>query len=235
MKYTPIVFSLVAAFMLFTVGSVSAAVSCQPIYGGGQTCIEVGKIVINKTILNPSTNTFVENLGINDPKHQPSSLVTFQLVVTNVSDSDISRINVVDTFPNFVNFSSGPGTFDTNTKTLSFSFDNLKRGESRTFTLQGTVVAANQLPADQGVVCVVNQVSAKSEPTGEGAQDNAQFCIEKQIIGVEVPGKGGPVVIPQKPVPPSVGIPKTGPELLPLVALIPMGALGAFLRKKTSL
>lgn len=236
MKYTPIVFSLVTAFMFLKTVPSFAAVSCQPIYGGGQTCIQVGKLVINKTVLSPVSNVFVDNLGINDVKFQPSSSVTFQLVVTNISDSDISRVEVKDTFPNFVNFTSGPGAFDTNSKTLTFSFDNLKKGESRTFTLQGTVVAANQLPADQGVVCVVNQVSAKSEPSNESASDNAQFCIEKQVIGVQVPsGKGGPEVIPQKPVAPSVGIPKTGPELLPLIALVPMGAFGAYLRKKTSL
>jgi uncharacterized repeat protein (TIGR01451 family) len=207
-----------------------AAVSCQPVYGGGQTCIQVGNIVINKTVAHPQTSAFVDNLGQNDAKFRPEQVVTFQIVVTNVSDSDIARVTVTDTYPNFVSFSGGPGNFDANTKVLTFSFDGLRRGESKTFTLQGVVAPANQLPADKGVVCVVNQAFARSEPTGDQAQDNAQFCIEKQVVGVDiVPGKGGPQIV-QQPTPVTV-VPKTGPELAALAGLFSTGALGVFLRR----
>ena len=83
-----------------------ADTSCQPIYGGGQTCVTTGNISINKTVMNPQTNKMVDNLSINDPKYKPGFIVTFQINVTNTGNNNISRINIVDFFPQYVTFSS---------------------------------------------------------------------------------------------------------------------------------
>lgn len=221
------VFYFVLAF------SASADTVCQPIYGGGQTCVQQGKIVINKTVQNPSNGAFVDNLGVNDPKHSPDQTVTFQLTVTNTGDTTLSKITVKDIFPQFVSFVSGPGNFDSNTKVLTFDVANLATNESRTFTITGKVAGSGDLPSDQGITCVVNQSTAVSD--SQTSQDNAQFCIQKQVLGaaptVSVPTttKGGLKVFPAPQV---TTTPPTGPEMLSLIGLIPTGALGFFLRKK---
>src|SRR4030042_6518487 len=210
------IFSLFAVATLYLVSalSVKADVSCQPIYGGGETCIQVGPVTINKTVKNPKTNAFVDNLGVNDPKYSPSSTVTFNLTVTNTGGSNISKTTVKDIFPQFTDFVSGSGSFDANTKTLSFDIKDLKAGESRTFTVQGKTATTDQLPSSQGITCVVNQATATSD-NGQQSSDNSQFCIEKPVLGVT---KGGLKVAPA----PSMAVtPPTGPEMLPLIGLVP--------------
>ncbi len=203
-----------------------ADTACQPIYGGGQTCVQVGNLLINKTVQNPQTGVFVDNLNINDPKFTPTSSVTFHITVTNTGGSAINKTIVKDTLPGFVSFVSGPGSFDSNTKVLTFDIGNLGVGESRTFTIVTKVADEGQLPSDQGITCVVNQVMATSD-SGQQNSDNSQFCIQKQILGET---KGGLKVLPAPKV---TTTPPTGPEMLPLIGLIPTGIFGFILRKKS--
>lgn len=204
-----------------------ADTSCQPIYGGGQSCITTNNIVIDKTVLNPQTNQFVNNLSINDPKYQPGFIATFQISITNTGNNNISRIDVKDIFPQYVSFSAGAGTFNANTNTLSFSLDNLAPNETRKYNIVGRVFKAEQLPGAMGsVVCAVNQTIAIINNNNVG-QDNAQFCIQKTVVATT---KGGFPIYPSVP---TASTPSTGPEALVLFGLIPTGITGLFLRKKS--
>lgn len=205
---------------------VFADTTCQPIYGGGQTCVTTGTISINKTVMNPKTNQLVDNLNINDPRHQPGFVTTFQITVTNTGNTSISRIKVSDIFPQYITFSSGTGNFDSNTKTLTFEVNNLLANETRNFTIQGKVVDSSLIPINQGsVVCVVNQATATNlDNASQVIQDNAQFCIEKTATS-----SGFPVF------PTTITVtPSTGAESLVLFSLIPTGIAGWFLRKHSS-
>lgn len=218
-------FLVVCLSLVFLLSAKAAfgAVSCQPVYGGGQNCITLGNVLINKTVQNPLTNQFVDNLGTNDPKFIGNQTVTFQLTITNTGSTTILQTQVKDIFPSHVNFVSGSGSFDNNTKTLSFLVDNLAPNETRTFTLQGKVIDPKNLP--DGTTCVVNQASATTN-TGQMSQDNSQLCIQKQPVTT----KGGlPVLPPTK----AVVTPPTGPEMLGLIGLLPAGLSGWFLRKKS--
>lgn len=221
---------LTIAFLLFA-SNAKADVSCQPIYGGGQTCVQTGNLLLTKTVLNPQTNTMVANLGVNDPKYSPDFITTFQLTITNTGSGMISHVDIKDIMPQFVNFTVGPGNFDSNSSTLSFGLDNLNPGESRVFTIMGKVVPASQLPGDKSVVCVVNQATATTAD-GLMSQANSQFCIQKvTVTPTPVPmTKGGLKVFPAPQV---TTTPPTGPEMLPLIGLIPTGLLGAFLKRKS--
>ncbi len=202
-----------------------ADVTCQPVYGGGQNCITTGTILVNKKVQNPQTGEFVDNLGTNDPRFSPGQAVNFQITLSNTGSTVIAQTAVKDTFPGFVDFTSGNGSFDSNTKTLTFTTDNLNPGETRTFSVSGKVIDAKGLP--DGVTCVVNQVTATTN-TDQMSQDNAQFCIQKQAVTTTT--KGGLPVLP----PPTVTTtPPTGPEFLSLIGLIPAGLSGFFLRKKS--
>lgn len=228
MKTLFLIATIVFSFLDFS--KAYAVTSCQPIYGGGQSCIATTNLVIDKTVLNPQTNLLVDNLGINDPKYEPGFITTFQIKVTNTGNSPFSSVEVKDIFPQFASFSSGPGTFDDNTKTLTFSVANLASNETRAFTILGRIADANSLPTS--TVCVVNQALAKTN-TNEVAQDNSQLCIEKKAAPTTPPTatKGGfPVLSPA----PITTTPATGPEALALFALIPTLGAGLFLRKITN-
>jgi len=223
--------SLVLFFVLSSwfVFSASANVTCQPIYGGGQTCVSTGQILIDKKVLNPGTQKMTDNLEINDPKFLPGSTINFQINLANTGQSEIKHIDVKDVFPQYVVFTKGPGKFDANTKTLAFEVANLLPNETRVFTVTGKIVEANQLPIDLGIVCSINQATATTSDAGE-AQDNAQFCIQKQVLAAQT-SKGG---FPVFPAPTIATSPATGGELLPIISLIPTGIAGFFLRKKAA-
>lgn len=225
------IFLISGLLLLLPIGKVFADVSCQTIYGGGQNCVTTGNILVNKRVLRPSiqkaispddckSQEFVDNLGTNDP-FGPNQLVTFQICLTNTGGTTIQQTEVKDTLPSFVTFVSGPGNFDNNTKALTFTTDNLAPNQTRPFIFQAKVIDNSGLP--EGVTCVINQVMATTN-NGQMSQDNAQFCIQKGV------GKGFPVFPP----PQITTTPSTGPELIPLISLLPGGALGWILRRKSN-
>lgn len=232
-NYMPKLFSiLLVSGLLFLspFGKVSADVTCQPVYGGGQTCVTTGNILVNKTVNNPATGQFVDNLGINDSKFAPNQQITFNIAVTNTGGTIILQTSVKDTLPSSVIFtsSSPTGTFDQNSRTITWILDNLKPNETRNLTIQGVIVDANQLQKD--VICdpdkTTNVVIATAN-NGQTSQDFASFCIQKGATT-----KGG---LPVFPPPKVVTTPPTGPELIPLIGLLPAGIGGWFLRKKSIL
>lgn len=209
--------------LLFFTRSAFADVVCQPVYGGGQTCVTTGNVQVNKKVQNPQTGQFVDNLNATDPRFTAGQIVTFQITLTNTGSTTIQQVAVRDVFPSFLTFQSGPGSFDANARTLTFTTDLLGPGEVRNFTITGTILDAKGLP--DGINCVVNQVTATTN-TGQMSQDNTQFCIQKAVTTT----KGGLPIVSPSPMPTT---PPTGPEALAWFALLPGGAMGWLLRKKS--
>lgn len=233
-KHIYIIVSLFIAFAIFLAPQASAdtsnggygSVNCESSYGGGKNCKE-GNLSINKTVANPKTGDMVDNLSVNDPKYGPDSVVTFQLTVKNNSTVDVDKATVKDTFPQFVSFNSGAGNFDKNSKTLSFEIQNLKAGESRSFTVTGKTASVSQLPVSQKVTCVTNQSSVTAKDMS-GDEDNAGFCIEKEVVTT----KGGLTVYPA---PKLTSTPATGVPFIPMAMLMPGAIIGYFINKKAKL
>lgn len=161
---------------------------CVPVYGGGVQCPRVGQVLINKTVRNPSTGVFVDNLGPSDPKFHPENSIAFHLTVQNTGDQTLDKITVTDTLPDFIDFTSGPGNFDSNVKTLTFDVLNLAGGSSQTYEVVGRVVPEAVLPQDKNLVCVVNNVKAVS--SSQADTDSSQVCIEKTVVVPAVPTAG---------------------------------------------
>lgn len=161
---------------------------CTPIYGGGVECPRPGQILIDKKVLNPATAIFVDNLGPTDPKYRPSQFVTFQILVKNSGDQSLSTVTVTDKIPQFVDFISGPGSFDSNSKTLSFTVKDLPGGISQLYTVKGRTVHQALLPQGKNIVCPVNVVDAASD--NQKDHDESQFCIEKEMVVPLVPEAG---------------------------------------------
>jgi hypothetical protein len=224
MKKIGILFLFVLAF--FIVPQKTSAQECQVIYGGGTVCPPTFSFSLEKKVWNPTKGGgFVSNLSINDAKYGPDNLVYFQITLTNTGNTTLPSVTINDTFPNFVDFAGGVGNFDKNTKTLTIVINNLEPGKQESFVLIGRTVKAEFLPQDQGVVCVVNQARASAQ--GKVATANSQFCIEKPVLGV--------VPTPQVfPAPKMVVTPPTGPDPFSLSFLLSSGALGFWLRKRSS-
>ena len=227
-KNTLSTIALTGAF-LATAGSSFAAGSsnCQVIYGGGEVCNNDIKFSINKLVGVPNKSDFVDNLNINDAKYSADQTVPFKIIITNTGNTKIGHMKVTDTLPSYLTYVSGGGTWDQNARTITFDLNDLDAGRAQQYVINVKVVADNQLPQDQGSVCVVNQANA-IEDSGVKASDSSQVCITRQAI----PQKSTPEVFTTVPV---KKIPNTGPEMLSLLGLIPAGIAGLMLRKKSRL
>lgn len=210
---------------------------CQTPYS--QQCQPV-ELMVKKTVKNPSTGVFVENLT-KDPRevYAPNSIVPFKITVTNFTNASISAVTVKDTLPEHTTFASGPGVYDTASNTLTFTLNDLKANEPRDTDIQVRVLDGSQLPTTTDPICVTNRATA----TGNNVTKNAdsQFCIEQPGIGSTVPGvtkggnpmetKGGKKIFPE---PVTQKTPSTGPEALALIPLIGSGLSGLILRRKAN-
>jgi uncharacterized repeat protein (TIGR01451 family) len=214
---------LTAAGISFADGSSN----CQIIYGGGQVCNNNIQYTINKMVEVPGTTNFTDNLNVNDSKYSADTIVPFKIIITNTGDTKIGHIKVTDSIPQYLTFASGDGNFDANSRKITFDVNNLDAGAAQQFMVNLKVVDNNQLPSDQSTVCVVNQVNA-FEDSGVTAADSSQVCITREIANVT------PTPVVFTTVPPKK-IPNTGPEMLPLLGLIPAGISGLFLRKKSKI
>jgi uncharacterized repeat protein (TIGR01451 family) len=213
-------FLLVGAFLLsaLTISPSRAFADCQSIYGGGQTCSS-NEFTIVKLVQVPGKGggNYVNNLFQNDSKYFASQQVNFEIIVQNTGSQTIQTLNIVDTFPQYISFVSGLGNFDTNNKTLSFTVSNLNPGQSNTYVVSAKIFDANNLPANQGIMCLENLANA-TDNTGITHGASSTFCVEQNVLGAT------PTVITT---------PATGPEMLPLLALLPGGLGGLILRKKS--
>jgi uncharacterized repeat protein (TIGR01451 family) len=197
-----------------------AYADCQALYGGGQTCTNYS-FSLQKLVQIPGQSNFVNNLSINDPRYSLSQTVNFEIVVTNTGSNNISSVTIVDTFPQFVSFVAGPGSFNNSNNTLTFVVSNLNVGQSQTINLSGKIASTN---VPQGITCVVNQ-AAGTDNNGDTNTASSQLCI------TNVPNvTPAPVILPVTKIKTT---PPTGPEMLPIIGLIPAVLSGLYLRKKS--
>ena len=217
---------IVLGATLFALKPQMAEAQCTALYGGGESCPSKYSYSIQKLVQKPgkSGGEYVNNLSINDAKYSPTQTVSFEITVKNTGSQTIPTITIVDTFPQFVSFVSGPGSFDSNNKTLTYTINNLEAGKSVKNTVTGKIADSNLMPSDQGIICLINQARAKDNNGVENAS-SSQFCVQKQVLGGSTPSVLPGTTITQTPA--------TGPEMLPLFALLP-GALGGFILRRKS-
>ncbi len=206
-----------------------AFADCTQIYGGGQACT-FSSFSLHKFVQLPGQSNFVNKLYSDNP-FALSQTVNFQIVVTNTGTQDLSSVTIVDTFPQFVSFVSGPGSFNSDTKILTFVANNLNIGQSQTFNLSGKI-ASSGIP--QGTPCVMNQATG-TDNNGDTNAASSWFCIQNVVNPTPTP-TATPTPAPAPAVLPVTQVkttPPTGPEMLPLLVLIPGALGGVFLRKKS--
>lgn len=219
---------ILSAFFALAQNAFAGESNCQVVYGGGQTCTTSVKFTVNKLVQIPTKGggDFVDNFTINDQKLSGGQTVNFKIVITNTGDTTLKNLTVVDTFPQFLNFTAGNGTFNSNNKTLTFVIDSLDAGKSAEFVISAKASEEKDLPNGSGVTCTTNNVLA-TDSTGSQGSDNAQVCIQKNVLAAAA----APQVFEKVP---TKQIPATGPELYSLIGLIPAGLGGIYLRRKSS-
>ena len=230
-KTTIATLALTGAFLATATAAYAGGSQCQIVYGGGEVCDNKIEFTLDKKVLNPNKGgEFVDNLTINDARFQPGMPATFKIIVKNTGDKKIDTLTVVDTLPTYLNFVSGPGSYNASNRTITYTVSNLEKDQSNEQTFAVNIVGQNDLPQNQGITCMTNNAQA-TDNNGITAKDSAGLCVQKDIT---VPGNPTPTPMIYQKVPVK-NIPNTGPEMLPLLGLIPAGLSGLILRKKSKL
>lgn len=187
----------VLAVILLTLLSFPAPTFAQ--YQYISTLTQPKQVFVDKKLLNPQNNQFVDNLNVEQHAFLPDQDIIFRITVTNNTQSDQQKITLTDKLPEVLNFVSASfGNFDQGSKTLNLTIDKLKEGESKTFELKTKLKPADQLP---GVTTCQTNLSKVTVSNMIG-EDTATFCVSKQVLGA------------------TTEIPKTGPsQTLPLLIL----------------
>jgi len=163
-----------------------AAVRCEPQYGG-EVCVRLGDLRIDKVVWDPQREKFVDNLDLTDHRFSLQDEVAFQLRIKNIGDATFEKVVVKDELPSFLELVSGD---------LEFEIFDLAPGETETRDIKTKVKSESQLPTEKSVICDVNLAVAKAD--SEEAKDTAKICLSKKVAEVKV-------------------LPITGPERTPLV------------------
>ncbi len=158
-------------------------------YGGVTTAQPERPALVEKKLLNPQNNQFVDNLNNEQHTFLPEQEVIFRVTVTNVTQSDLKNAAVTDKLPDILSFVSASfGNYDKNNKSINLTINALKPGESKTFEIKTKVKAANDLP--DNVFCQTNL--SRVTVTNMTDEDTATFCVSKQVLGItsELPKTG---------------------------------------------
>ncbi|MFA5137015.1 MAG: hypothetical protein WC489_06540 [Patescibacteria group bacterium] len=137
-----------------------------------------------------ATVQYVDNLTPSDVRFKPGNEVLFRLKVKNTSSVTLSNVVVKDFVPAYVEPIEGPGTYDANTRVISFDAGSFAPNEEKTYDMKMQLVAQDKMPSDKGLFCLTNKGQAYNEAVSD--EDTAQFCVEKEVIGVAEAPKAGP-------------------------------------------
>src|SRR3989338_910546 len=204
------IFALLAIVFSLLAVTVSVSASC-----GGQyeSPCQSYSMLVDKMVQKPGTSEYVDNLSVSDPRYKPSEYVMFKVIIKNTSTTTFGGMTAKDFVPNYLTPIEGPGTFDSATRTISWDAGSFAVDEQKTYYFKMQINSQANLPADQGLFCLINKAQAWSNSITD--DDSSQFCIEKQVA-----------------VPPKV--PSAGPEmgLLLLAGEMALAGVGIYLRER---
>lgn len=153
-------------FFFLGASPIYATVRCETQYGGGQTCVKTGEILVNKKIWDPTNSVYVDNLSASVKTFHAGDEVTFTIEIKNVGDDTLHNVKFTDTLPAFLVWSGGDP--------LNFTIGDMAQGAVVTRTIKVKVVA---FPSNQ---CQLNSVTAYSNEGSDS--DTAMACVGQTIV-----------------------------------------------------
>ena len=136
---------LIAPLVAAPIVSAAGQSQCQIIYGGGEVCPpQQVKFTINKLVQRLTKGgEFFENMTLNDLRLSPGQNVNFKIVIENTGTTDITNLNVVDTFPDQLSFVAGVGNASVGAKQISFVVGKINRGQKMHFHFYFAITTAS--------------------------------------------------------------------------------------------
>lgn len=171
---------LLLLFFVLAIKPALASVSCTTQYGGGQTCVSTGQLLVNKKVWDPTSQAFVDNLGVADHRFQAGEEVIFSIDIKNVGDNSLNNVQFTDTLPGFLVWSSGDA--------LSSTINVLTPGQTVTKVIRARIISnlAATVTCDRNIA-----VATASDNSSD--RDTAQLCAG--VLPKTVPAAGPEMAI----------------------------------------
>lgn len=182
------------AFLLFILGfafyaSPAFADSCSGQYGQYGSCAPSMSIAVSKMVGKPDTSvtkpedaSYVDNLIPSDPRFKADQTVYYRIRVRNTSGTKLYNVTLKDFVPSYINPVQGPGTYDPNSRIITYAVGDMDANQENIYYIRMQVVNQNNLPSDKGLFCIVNKAEAYNDKTYDSS--TSQLCIEKQVAGI---------------------------------------------------
>ena len=168
-------------------------------YGTYQAPLPSKTVLIDKMIGQASVetkggtataSTYVDNLSPSDARFHSGEGISFRIKVKNTSDETLNDVIFKDFLPSYVEPVKNPGTYDSSSRTITVNLGSMAAQEEKIMFFTMNVVNQDQLPQDKSIVCVTNKAQVYNNEVSD--DDNAQFCIEKQVGTVTQQPSSGP-------------------------------------------
>lgn len=203
-----IIVSSILALTLFA----AAAQNVSAQYAGEQPSTRT--FLLDKKVLDPRSNKFVDNLSVEQFKFLPNQDVWYRVEIKNNTNSELTNVIGKDVLPAGMQLVSGDGVYDPATNTLTVTIDKIAPNSSRFWDIKARFITGKggQIA---GTACVNNYAEARKD--GEMMSDYANVCVTDKVLG-EVSE-----------------LPRTGPAAtIALIGAMVTSAIGGFLmlRKK---
>ena len=180
---------LVFGMLVFSLLFVTKDAVAQSCGGQYQSPCQSYSMLVDKMVQKSGTSEYVDNLSVSDPRYKPSEYVMFKVIIKNTSTTTFGGMTAKDFVPNYLTPIEGPGTFDASTRTVSWDAGAFAVDEQKTYYFKMQINSQANLPADQGLFCLINKAQAWSNSITD--DDSSQFCIEKQVaVPPKVPSAG---------------------------------------------
>jgi hypothetical protein len=218
-----LVLSVLVFSALFLTVKASKADNCTTTDGqyGTTTCTPTD-VTINKTVRNPITGDWVDNLLSGDAAYSPDSDVLYNLHIANTSNQSFDTVHIEDTMPDKI-VSIAVVDSDTNkVKNVSFQDNKLKFDLANKFEanssidiqLKAKVKSVGVFDSSKSLFCGNEnglQNTADVWAQDRHDQDSASICVQTKVLGATTLPSAGPT------------------DFLPLVPFIGSGLIGVSL------
>lgn len=228
-------------FLPLTGTSIAQESNCAQVsYGGGLFCATTEDITIDKRVLDPSSNSYLNEDSMNLSSGQ---IIDYQIIVKNTSDKDLKNLRVIDKSSQSVDFVKSSVEHEIKNNNIELKIDEVKPGESKTISLQvklsedidqntclynsAEIDHSREISIDTVRVC-----SGSAETTTSSVQNQTQPNTNNTNSDTQnTQTKGGKTIYP---ISNSTSTPDTGAGLISLITIISSGLTGLYIRKIVS-
>lgn len=193
-------------------------------YGGGGGSIDC--LAIDQTVSNPAvtkTIEYIDNILPQSAKYKPNQALYARVKVKNTGPTTATNVSITNEIPQCFMYIGGPGTLNKGGTVLTIPVGDLAPQEEKEFYITYKVGEPNCFP-NKPLYCATNKMRVQADICN-AQEDNAQLCVEPQVLGLT---KGGvPITVKETP--------ESGPEfgILFVGLQLALAGTGIYLKKRS--